>query len=172
MLKVFFLQCTNCREYYLENDPTCLYLVARSIVHLQKLYGVIPAVWGKGQAAKYVWDLVQRLWREENNNTNTNSSESKQQQQQTCCIDQILLIDRAIDLISPLATQLTYEGLIDELYGLNNTTASFPAEKFQSSEERQSESLAEGKKQLILNSGDKLYADIRDKNFNAVHIIC
>lgn len=145
------------REYYLENDPTCLYLVARSIVHLQKLYGAIPAAWGKGQAAKYVWDLVQRLWREE-----------QTKQPQNCCIDQILLIDRSVDLISPLATQLTYEGLIDELYGLNNTTASFPAEKFQSNEERQSESLAEGKKQFILNSADKLFADIRDKNFNAV----
>lgn len=58
------------REYYLENDPTCLYLVARSIVHLQKLYGVIPAAWGKGQAAKYVWDLVQRLWREDHSMVN------------------------------------------------------------------------------------------------------
>lgn len=142
----------------MENDPTGLYLVAQSIVHLQKLYGPISVAWGKGQAAKYVWDLVQRLWREE-----------QTKQQKNSCIDQILLIDRAIDLISPLATQLTYEGLIDELYGLNNTTASFQAEKFQSNEERQSESLAEGKKQFILNSGDKLYADIRDRNFNAVN---
>lgn len=80
----------------------------------------------------------------------------------------MLLIDRAVDLISPLATQLTYEGLIDEIYGINNTTANFPAEKFQSSEERVSESLAEDKKQIVLNSTDKLFADIRDKNFNAV----
>lgn len=149
------------REYYLENDPTCLYLVAQSIVHLQKLYGAIPNAWGKGQAAKHVWDLVQRLQREDN-------CFERSKQPQTSCIDQILLIDRAVDLISPLATQLTYEGLIDEIFGLNNATAYFPAEKFLSSEERQSESLAEGKKQVVLNSKDKLFADIRDKNFNAV----
>ena len=29
-------------------------------------------------------------------------------------IDTIIILDRQIDLISPLITQLTYEGLIDE----------------------------------------------------------
>lgn len=152
------------REYTLENDPTCLYQVAQAIIYLQKLYGPIPKVWGKGSAAKQVWDLVVRLQRE--NNTTDHSKEP-----QNSCIDQILLIDRSVDLISPLATQLTYEGLIDEIFGLNNNTANFPAQKFQSTEERQTESLAEDKKQIILNSGDKLYADIRDKNFNAVSVV-
>lgn len=52
--------------------------------------------------------------------------------------------------------------------GINNTTANFPAEKFQSTEERSTESLSEDKKQIILNSSDNLFSDLRDKNFNAV----
>ncbi|CAH1955857.1 unnamed protein product [Acanthoscelides obtectus] len=147
------------REYYLENDPTYLYQTAQAITYLQQMYGKIPKVWGKGAAAKQVWDLVIRLERENN--------EEQKSNQQTC-IDQIILIDRAVDLITPLATQLTYEGLIDEIFGINNSTALFPIDHFLSSEEKTTESLSEDKKQIILDSADKLYADIRDKNFNAV----
>lgn len=152
------------REYYLENDPTCLYQIAQAIIFLQRIYGPIPKVYGKGNAARQVWDLVVRLQKEANASEKTRINQSS-------TIDQIVLIDRAVDLISPLATQLTYEGLIDEIYGISNTTANFPAEKFLSLEERSTESLAEDKKQIILNSGDKLFADVRDKNFNGVCLL-
>ncbi|KAK4877889.1 hypothetical protein RN001_010395 [Aquatica leii] len=148
------------RDYYLENDPTSLYQVAQAIILLQKIYGPIPRVWGRGMAAKQVWDLITRLQRE---NLNKDLKEH-----QSSCIDRLLIIDRSVDLISPLATQLTYEGLIDEIFGVNNTTANFPADKFLSTEERSTQSLAEDKKQVILNSGDKLFSELRDKNFNAV----
>ena len=36
-------------------------------------------------------------------------------------IDCLLLIDRNVDLLTPLCTQLTYEGLIDEIYGIQNS---------------------------------------------------
>lgn len=109
-----------------------------------------------------MWNLVNRLQREDDKKSEDNKTNI------TSCIDQILLIDRSIDLITPLATQLTYEGLIDEIFGINNSTANFPIENFLSAEERTSESLNEDKKQLILNSADRLFADLRDKNFNAV----
>lgn len=63
---------------------------------------------------------------------------------------------------------MQFLGLIDEIFGINNCTANFPIDNFLSSEERNVESLSEDKKQIILNSADKLYADLRDKNFNAV----
>ena len=34
-------------------------------------------------------------------------------------IDELIIIDRSIDMITPLLTQLTYEGLIDELVGIS-----------------------------------------------------
>lgn len=46
-------------------------------------------------------------------------------------------------------------------------TAQFPAEKFLKSED-EPQVLTADKKQIILNSSDDLFADIRDKNFNAV----
>jgi len=45
-----------------------------------------------------------------------------------------------------------------------------PPEKFQSSNQQQEESqgVPTEPKKIILNSSDELYADLRDKNFNAV----
>lgn len=34
-------------------------------------------------------------------------------------IDAIVLLDRSVDLVTILSTQLTYEGLIHELFGIN-----------------------------------------------------
>lgn len=40
-------------------------------------------------------------------------------------VDSLIIIDRAADMITPLLTQLTYEGLIDELIGIKNCTCHF-----------------------------------------------
>ena len=45
-------------------------------------------------------------------------------------IDTLVILDRSVDLLSPLATQLTYEGLIDEIFSINQTTVRLPAQKF------------------------------------------
>jgi hypothetical protein len=36
--------------------------------------------------------------------------------------DSLIILDRTVDMITPLLTQLTYEGLIDELIGIKNCT--------------------------------------------------
>lgn len=79
---------------------------------LQSLYGVIPRVCGKGAAAHQVWDLVRRLSLE---------PRAAKHHSPVSHIDQLLLLDRNIDLLSPLTTQLTYEGLIDEMFGIQNS---------------------------------------------------
>lgn len=35
-------------------------------------------------------------------------------------LDSLIIIDRRVDMITPLLTQLTYEGLVDELIGIKN----------------------------------------------------
>jgi hypothetical protein len=35
-------------------------------------------------------------------------------------IDSLIVLDRRVDMITPLLTQLTYEGLVDELIGIKN----------------------------------------------------
>jgi len=41
-----------------------------------------------------------------------------QEPQITPKIDNLILIDRTVDMITPMMTQLTYEGLIDEIFGI------------------------------------------------------
>jgi hypothetical protein len=36
-------------------------------------------------------------------------------------IQEVVLIDREIDMVTPLCTPLTYEALIDEVFGITNS---------------------------------------------------
>uniref|UniRef100_A0A8C7D580 Vacuolar protein sorting-associated protein 33A n=1 Tax=Oncorhynchus kisutch TaxID=8019 RepID=A0A8C7D580_ONCKI len=132
------------RECYLESDQTSLYHTAKGLMTLQALYGTIPQIFGKGECARHVANMMLRMKREF----------AGSQTQILPVFDSLLLLDRNVDLLTPLATQLTYEGLIDEVYGITNGFCRFlPPEKFS---------------KMQLNSAEELYAEIRDKNFNGV----
>ena len=40
-------------------------------------------------------------------------------------IDTVIIIDRSVDMITPICTQLTYEGLVDEIFGIQTSACSF-----------------------------------------------
>lgn len=68
-----------------------------------------------------------------------------------------------------MITQLTYEGLIDECFEINNTCIKLPSDKFANQAQDSSDSSeTKSTKTIPLNSNDEIYADLRDKNFNAV----
>ncbi|XP_067911138.1 vacuolar protein sorting-associated protein 33A isoform X1 [Heterodontus francisci] len=147
------------RECYLENDQTVLFHVAKGLMTLQALYGTIPQIFGKGECARLVANMMLRMKREF----------AGSQNQILPVFDKLLLLDRNVDLLTPLATQLTYEGLIDEIYGIQNTYVKLPPEKFAPKKQNESgRDLPTEPKKLQLNSAEELYAEIRDKNFNAV----
>lgn len=153
------------KECYLEDDYTSLFYIANSLMTLQTLYGTIPKIFAKGEMSKRVLDMMIRKKREAADSENQVSPQ----------IDSLLLIDREVDLLTPLFTQLTYEGLIDELYGIQNTTAKFPQDRFPQNEEKgpggvQQPQQPAGPKKVVLNSSDELFDDIRDLNFSAVGI--
>ena len=66
-------------------------------------------------------------------------------------IDTLVILDRAIDLVSPLPIQLTYEGLIDEMFGIQCASVRLPENKV-----------------VSLSSAEELYSELRGLNFNAV----
>ena len=83
----------------MDQDPTCLHGIARAMTGLQAVYGVIPNVYGKGKAAKQLYDIMARMRRE-------HVAEEPAVAPQ---IDTLIVLDRHVDLVSPLMTQLTYE---------------------------------------------------------------
>jgi hypothetical protein len=70
-------------------------------------------------------------------------------------IDTLILIDRQVDLVSPLLVQLTYEGLIDELYGIKY------GKLLPNFEIKVNGSLV---KSIPLNSEDVIFKELRDLN--------
>ncbi|GAB1290166.1 Vacuolar protein sorting-associated protein 33A [Apodemus speciosus] len=150
------------QECYLEGDQTSLYHAAKGLMTLQALYGTIPQIFGKGECARQVANMMVRMKREFTGSQNSVFP----------VFDNLLLLDRNVDLLTPLASQLTYEGLIDEIYGIQNNNECYvklPPEKFAPKKQGGGgKELPTEAKKLQLNSAEELYAEIRDKNFNAV----
>ncbi|CAG8441010.1 3150_t:CDS:10 [Dentiscutata heterogama] len=163
------------KELYLDGDYTSIYYVARALMKLQTSFGLFPRIIGKGDCAKQLADMLIRMRREVAVDDPSPLSISQS-------VDSLIIIDRSVDLITPLCTQLTYEGLIDEVFGIKashvevdssivgpapattatSTTTSAPSQSQPPLQPQQK------KKKFALNSSDKLFVQLRDINFAVV----
>mmetsp|Transcript_353 Transcript_353/g.424 ORF Transcript_353/g.424 Transcript_353/m.424 type:complete len:497 (-) Transcript_353:429-1919(-) len=150
------------RECFLEGNRTCLFYVARALMKMQAIFGIIPEIKGVGEAAKLVKDMLLRMRKEIGADEPVVLPE----------IDTLILIDRAVDMITPMPTQLTYEGLVDEVFGITNSHVDLDAEMVAPDNKDASSSDAQPdpnkKVKHPLNSNDSLYGMIRDLNFSAL----
>ena len=89
-------------------------------------------------------------------------------------IESVVIIDRGIDLATPLLTQLTYEGLIDEKFGISNNAAEVDSSIVGAVPSGQQPGRSDSqapqglKRKIPLDSTDKLYDQLRDANFAIV----
>lgn len=162
-------------DLYLRKDPTPTFLMARALMLIQQKHGLFPRITGKGDNAKKLADLLARMRQEliagedtsEGNRLGLNPSAT---------IESVIIIDREVDYATPLLTQLTYEGLIDEVVGIQNSQADVDssvvgaapqpapgASKVVDAVPAQSK-----KRKIVLDSSDKLYDQLRDANFAIV----
>eukprot|EP00884_Botryococcus_braunii_P006843 jgi/Botrbrau1/1615/Bobra.0185s0030.1 len=72
----------------------------------------------------------------------------------TAGVDELVLLDRALDLVTPMCTQLTYEGLLDETLHIRNGAVQLDS--------------AGSKQRLTMNSSDRTWKELRDLSFAAV----
>lgn len=145
------------RELYVDNDKTSLHTVAASIAKLQILFGLIPNVKYKGAMSKVVWQMMLHFKREQEVAGNSLAFVDPE-------IDTLVLIDRNVDLVTPMCTPLTYEGLLDEIMGITNGFITVDADLIADDDDKKSSTNGGDKKHvsLPLNSNDKLYAEVRD----------
>ncbi|XP_033634105.1 vacuolar protein sorting-associated protein 33B-like isoform X1 [Asterias rubens] len=136
------------RDYFLHGEQSLLHTIATSIVNLQSLFGTIPHVYGLGRCAKMVWDLVKTL----------QSLQGEPRAPIRNEIGHIFLIDREADLVTPLCTQTTYEGLLDETFGIKSGYCEFGPEVTGS----------ERSLRLLLNCDDQIFDDIRGRHISHV----
>ena len=127
------------QDCYVDEDSTMLTTVARSLQKLEAAFGTIPHVKAKGPHAamalqRFLGLKRRRLVRraqglpdddnddddEEGENGDGGSSGAGGHQQGAPDIDTLVILDRAVDLVTPLLTPLTYEGVVDEFIGVHN----------------------------------------------------
>lgn len=141
------------KSVFADGDLSNLTWIARLLLKLQtSRFGAIPRIRGKGSNAAKVVQLLQRMQTEVGQDFITDIPSE---------VDTLLVLDRSVDLVTPLMTQLTYEGLIDELYGIENCEARFPFSLGESSGVGTNE-------KVVISSSDKMFAEIRNKNFTGV----
>lgn len=151
---------TSFREFAVDGDRTSLFYVAKALIKLQFLFGIIPNIQGKGEQSQFIAELLFRMRREMASEEPLIVSE----------IDRLILIDRECDLVTPNVSQLTYEGMIDEVFGINNSSVDLPAEMVLDPKQQEGKPPPAPDKKIRtpLNSNDQIHTDLRDLNFSVV----
>nr|XP_034919197.1 vacuolar protein-sorting-associated protein 33 homolog isoform X2 [Populus alba] len=147
----FELDLAN-KECLVDGNTSSLWHIAKAIHKLESSFGVIPNVRAKGKASVRIADILNRMQAEEP----VNSSDMVMPE-----INTLILMDREVDMVTPMCSQLTYEGLLDEFLHINNGAVELDSSIMGVQQE--------GKKMKVpLNSSDKLFKEIRDLNFEVV----
>ncbi|KAI7881074.1 Sec1-like protein [Lichtheimia hyalospora FSU 10163] len=179
------------KDIYLDGDTTAIFNAAKSLMKLQSIYGLFPRIIGKGDAAKQLAEMLLRMRREhavvDQVSSYTASRTPSLLNNISNHIDQLIIIDRNVDIVTPLCTQLTYEGLIDETMAINNSHVELDAALVSLNKAAAGQvnkvggtgsssaaatpnpgSQAGKKKKYVLNASDKLFSQLRDQNFAVV----
>ncbi|RDB28384.1 Vacuolar protein sorting-associated protein 33A [Hypsizygus marmoreus] len=166
------------KDLWVDGDETVIYDSAQALTTFQKLYGLFPRIVGKGD---YAARLTTLLIRETPKSSNSSSPETLLTPSER--IDSLIVLDRRVDMITPLLTQLTYEGLIDELIGIKNSSVELPASLLSppapipagpstssstSNAPLTSLKKESKKKHHLTTATDPLFAELRDLNFSSV----
>ncbi|XP_046857548.1 vacuolar protein sorting-associated protein 33B-like [Xenia sp. Carnegie-2017] len=135
------------RAYFLDGDQHWLGTITHAIVTLQKQYGTIPNIFGIGNFAKLVKNMLGALTKKGEDTPTEGPG-----------IDTLVLIDRDVDYVTPLCSQVTYEGLIDDTFEINSGMVTFD----------KTVTGTEKTLTMLLNSNDMVYKEIRDRHFTNV----
>ena len=140
------------KTLYLDHEFTMLHSIACSLLQLEEIYGTFPTVHGCGDYAQKIWEMFARL--KEIQNVRPTVSKTKGGPS----ITDVVIFDRQCDLTTPLLSQLTYEGILDDVFHVRSGYVEIPktvSEKNQDSKVR-------------VNSTDPVFEEIRSLHFSAV----
>nr|ODN95550.1 ATP-binding protein [Cryptococcus depauperatus CBS 7855] len=156
------------RDIYLNGDDTPIYYSSLALMTLQRALGLFPRIIGKGDGAKKLANLLQKHHTTGPlNYANTDSANQ---------LDSLIIIDRSVDWVTPMCTQLTYEGMLDEFLGIKNSHIEIDSALLEtestsdnsSSTALPSHPVAKKRKYHLTSRKDSLFQDIRDRNFAVV----
>lgn len=164
-------------DLYLHKDPAAIFSSAKALMQIQQRHGAFPRIIGKGDNARRLAELLQRMRKEMDAEETYGSAGRNLMPSQS--IENLIIIDRDVDFATVLLTQLTYEGLVDEQYNIRQnqadvdstivgtTGAAKPAPDGSSNTTAPAANQSLTRK-IQLDSSDQLYAQLRDANFAIV----
>jgi hypothetical protein len=164
------------RDLFLSKDTTPAFLIAKALMDIQSKHGLFPRIIGKGDNAKRVATLLSRM-RQEILAGEDASEATKAGLTPSNSTESVIIIDREVDMVTPLLTQLTYEGLIDEVFAIQNNQTDIDSTIVGAPPQPSSQSASSAapaastpsrKRKIQLDSSDKLYDGLRDTNFAIV----
>ena len=141
--------------------------MAQSLLKIDDIIGSSPTrIQSMGPLAEQV--LKQYLILQSSQNTQQTTSPTTTQKDESD-VTAIILLDRKVDLVTPMVTPLTYEGLLDDVFGIHTGYINItdPAILDPSREKTTNpfgESQQDNKILLPLNEQDTLYAEVRDQH--------
>uniref|UniRef100_A0A0R3RPD7 Sec1 family domain-containing protein 2 n=1 Tax=Elaeophora elaphi TaxID=1147741 RepID=A0A0R3RPD7_9BILA len=136
----------------LDNDWTELQKCASAVRQLELLAGCLPNLRCKGKWAAQVVEIVKKMRTQEEAGTKSEHNDFQ--------ISDIILIDRWIDPLTPLLIQLTYAGLVDEIFDMGATG------NIKTSKVRSASDSADAPSEISLH--DPLFKMIRDLHIKDV----
>ncbi|OJD10848.1 hypothetical protein AJ78_08249 [Emergomyces pasteurianus Ep9510] len=168
-------------DLYLHKDPGPIYLSAKALMNLQFRHGFFPRIVGKGDNARRLADQLLRMRKElDAEETSGLNDGSGRGLMVSSTMESLIIIDRDVDFATPLLTQLTYEGLVDEFFEIANNQAEVdsmvigPSAPSPSSSQVMSSGTSSSaakqalKRKIQLDSSDQLFAQLRNANFAIV----
>lgn len=155
------------RDLYLSKDVTPNFLLAKALMEIQQNHGLFPRIIGKGDNAKRVADLLSRM-RQELLAGEDASEANKIGLTPSTTNESVIIIDREVDFVTPLLTQLTYEGLIDEVFEIQNSQTKVDTTVVGAPAQSSAATSQSRQRTIQLDSSDKLYNQLRDANFAIV----
>lgn len=138
-------------------------------MQIQQRHGLFPRILGKGDNARKLANLLVRARKE----LDADEANTPYTTMPSTSIDSLIVIDRDVDFATPLLTQLTYEGLVEEFVGIKHNKAEVDSSIAGSGAQRrpsQSGVAAPApktslKQTIALDSSDTLYEELRSVNF-------
>jgi hypothetical protein len=147
-------------------------LSAKALMLQQQKYGLFPRIIGKGDNGKRLADLLIRMRTEVMaGETSASGGPSFMGLAPSSNIDSLIIVDREVDFPTVLLTQLTYEGLIDEVFNItaNQTEVDSSIAGGAQPQQGQTGSASTSmKRKIMIDSKDTLYAELGDANFAIV----
>ncbi|XP_028561906.1 vacuolar protein sorting-associated protein 33B isoform X1 [Podarcis muralis] len=136
------------RDYFLEGDQRWISTVAQALQLMNSLYGPFSRTYGIGRCAK----MVHELWREVVEESDVDSVGRKPE------IGHVFLVDRDVDYVTALCSQVVYEGLVDDTFRIKCGSVDFGPDVTSSDRSIK----------VLLNAQDKVFSQIRNEHFSSV----